>query len=406
MAYQTGTVANLNDLLAEFATFLAGAGWTIVGNWREPIVMFTSISFPPGGPQTTYHWRWGRRLHVSKGTKFISMQDAYITKDIVYGTNPGTLGNLANGPQISASISSSINAQPADHPPGDPPYTGMPSMFPTYTQPGAPGSVNGIIRTVTMPLPSVVAQPAGTWIAGLGGGEAPIDLPAPFGAPGGAADPCRYWFMSDATGDNVIMCTVRTGDLSYIPLVSYLYFGSLRKGGVWPGGEYLGACHGNNGAWVTTDTFRANRWGPPGAMHDGNGIHTLLHIEVDAFVGANRYAGLSTNQDPNVWTGRKFSSTTLLVPKAGDPSGGVFGIEQNGVHYGTARLRRSALYEGAPMWPTYWMILRDNGLYSTLGVLPNIFQANTQGFAPGEEYPAKDGTTYVMFDGFAVKKVP
>jgi hypothetical protein len=404
MAYQTGTVANLNDLLAEFATFLLGAGWTIVGNWREPMLMSISTSGSP--PVSTYHWRWGRRLHVSKGGKFISMQDAYTTKDIVYGTNPGTLGSLANGPLISAAISSSINAQPADHPPGDPPYIGPPSLFPTYPQPGTPGSVNGIVRTVTMPLPSLVGQADGTWRAETGGSESPIDLPAPFGVPGGAALPCRYWFLSDATGDNVIMCALRGGDLSYMPTVSYLYFGDLQKGGPWSGGQYLGACHGNNGAWVTTDTFRANRWGPPGAMHDGVGIHTLLHIEVDTFVGANRYAGLSTNQDPNVWTGRTFSSTTLLTPKPGDPAGGVFGIEQNGVHFGTARLRRSSLYDGAPMWPTYWMILRDNGLYSTLGVLPNIYQADTTGFAPGDDYVAKDGTHYIIFDGFAVKKVP
>lgn len=412
MAFQTGTVANLNDLLNEFAIFLGANGWTIVGNWREPMTMTVAPTGGGGsGSEPVYHWRWARRVHASKGTLHISMQDVFVTKDIVYGTNTGIPGGqLAAGPQISAAISSSINAQPADHPPGDPPYTGPPSFFPTYPQPGTPGSVNGIVRTVTMPLPHIVSQPDGTWVASTGGGEGPIDLPAPFGNPGGAAVPCPYWFMCDATGDNVIMCVLRTGDLSYIPLTSYLYFGNIAKEGTWPGGEYLGACHGNNGAWVNTDTYRANRWGPPGSMMDGGSVHTLLHIEIDSFVGAGRYAGLETTEDVNIWTGRHFSSTTALVPKSGDPAGGVFGIEQNGLWLGAARFRRSILASGAPLWPTYWVAKRDavNGvqLYSILGVLPNIYQANTEGFAPGEQYVDKNGVTYVMFDGFAVKKVP
>lgn len=403
MAYQTGTVANLNDLLDTFATFLGANGWTIVGNWREPmLVSIGAFGGPP--PEPVYNWRWARRLHVEKGSLHISMQDFWGTKDIEYGNN----GTLNNGPGISASISASIAAQPADSGLDPSAYDAIgPAQFPTYTQAGAPGSVNGIIRTVIMPLPSVTGQPTGSWRASTHLMAPTGDpLAAPFGIPLGAADPARYWMFADASGDNVVLCVLRADDLSYIPLVSYLYFGKVIKGGVWTGGEFLGASHGNNGGVVTTDVHRANRWGPPGAMVDGFGIHTLLHIEVDAFVGANRYAGLSTNQDNNIWTGKKFSSTSLLVPKASDPSPGVFGVEPNGVHLGTARLRRSAVYDGAPMWPTYWMIKRDNGLYSTLGVLPNIFQTNSQGFAPGEEYPAKDGTVYVIFDGFAVKKVP
>lgn len=405
MGFQSGTVVNLNDLLDEFATFLAANGWTIVGNWREPMTMTVS---PTGGGMTgdepVYHWRWARRVHASKGTLHISMQDVFTTKDIIYGTNTGIPGGQLNaGPQISAAISSSINAQPST--PAQP-YHGPPSFFPDYPQPGTPTSVNAIVRTVTMPLPHIVDQPAGSWVASTGGGEAPIDLPAAFGNPGGSAVPCPYWFMCDASGDNVIMCVVRTGDLSYIPIVSYLYFGKVEKQGTWNGGEYIGACHGNNGAWVNTDTFKANRWGPPGSMMDGTSVHTLLHIEIDSFVGANRYAGLQLSEDNNIWTGRHFSSTTLLSPKPGDPAGGIFGTQDNGVHYGTARFHKSSLMNGAPMLPTYWVAKRDNDLYSILGLLPNIYQAETTGFAPGEEYTAKDGTIYVVFDGFAVKKVP
>lgn len=408
MGFQTGTVAYLNDLLDLFATFLAANGWTIDGNWREPMLTSIGTSIGPGGSEPLYNWRWGRRVHASKGTLHISMQDVWQTKDIVYGTNTGIPGGqITEGPQISAAISSSIDPQP-----GTPaqPYTGMPSLFPTYPQPGTPSSVNAIVRTVSMPLPQVVSQPTGSWKASTGGSEPIIDLPAAFGPTGGSPSPCPYWFMCDASGDNVIMCVTRPGDDPHIPLTSYLYFGKIAKEGTWNGGEYIGAPHGNNDAWVNTDHFKAHRWGPPGSMMDGLNCHTLLHIEIDSFVGANRYAALQTSEDNNIWTGRHFSSTTALVPKPGDPTGTVLGIEQNGVWYGNARLRRSILASGAPGLPTYWVAKRDavNGiqLYSILGVLPNIYQANTTGFAPGEEYTDKNGTTYVVFDGFMVKKVP
>lgn len=407
MTFQTGTVTNLNDLLDQFATFLAAAGWTIVGNWREPMLMSIGTFVGPGGSEPDYVWRWGRRLHVQKGTKCISMQDFYVTKDIEYGTN----GTLNAGPGIAASISTSINAQPAIQPLASD-YDGTgPAQFPTFTQPGASGSVNGIIRTVIMPLPTLVSQVGGTWRASTHVmSETVVGLPGPFGVPGGAAIPLPYWFMSDATGDNVIMAVLRGGDAAFINRTPYLYFGELRKGGVWTGGNYLGASHGNNNCFISAATFGTPRFGPPGAMADGFSIHTLLRADVDSFI--NKYIGLSTNIDPNVQTGKSFSSTTSLLPKndLGDPSSGVFGIEANGLWYGSLRFRRSIVGNAAPLLPTYWVAKRDviNGvqMYSLLGVLPNIYQAETTGFSPGTEWAARDGTVYVIFDGYAVTKVP
>lgn len=408
MAFQTGTVANLNDLLDAFATFLLGAGWTIDGNWREPMVMSIGSISGPGGTVDNFIWRWARRLHAHKGTKFISLQDFYISKDLYYGTQGGVA--LSDGPGICGSISTSINAQPVDDVNLATYSSGPPSLFATFAQPGSPTSVNAITRTVIMPLPTVTSQPSGDYHPPTGGmnDNGIVGLPAPFGPNAGAPSPCPYWFMSDASGDNVIMVVLRGGDLPYISKTPYLYFGSVTKGGAWPGGNYIGACHGNNFAFVPADHFRANRWGPPGAMSDGSSCHSLLEIEIDTFVGAHRYAGMSTIADNNIRTGRTFSSSAVLRPKneLGDPTSDVGGLEQNGIHYGITRTRKSSLAQAAPLLPIYWVAKRDNGLFSLLGVVENIYQAHTYGFAPGTEWVDRNGNTYVVFDDFAVLKVP
>lgn len=418
MSFSTGTVTNLNDLLNTFATFLASVGWTIDGNWREPIYTHTLT----GGLEPVYHWRWGRRLHVHKGTKYISMQDFYLSKNLPYGSIITLSGsppaNVITGPGIAAAISTSFLAQPSE-PVDLNDYDAVgPVTSPEFaTQPGVPGSVSGIVRTVVMPLPAVVSQDTGTWKnSEFNMVETTPGLPAPFGDRGGSAIPCKYWFMADATGDNVIMVVLRDrGDLSYIPITPYLYFGTIEKEGTWTGGNYLGACHGNNNPFTSNllgwEGFQANRWGPPGSMMDGTSVHTLLRIDIDSFTGAGKYAGLQLNENNDCWTGRHFSSTSAMVPKAGDPAGGIFGVEQNGIWLGTARTRRSILWNGAPMWPTYWVAKRDitNGvtpMFSVIGRLPNICQTNTQGFAPGNTVIDNSGEEWVVFDGFAVRKVP
>lgn len=415
MSYQTGTVAHLNDLLDVFATFLAAAGWTIVGNWLEPMFTFAGTSGIPAQP--TSYWRYARRVHASKGAMFVSMQDFYIGPQwYQYASN----GGAGIGPSIALHMGTGFSGGSpgvtADHELHHD-YDGTgPSTFGTFSGPGGPITMSGRGCTAIMPLPSVVGQVTGKWLSGAMGMslsgpiEDPQDetLPALFGVPEGAIIPCKYWMFADATGDNVLLATLRNReDLAVVPVVTYLYFGTLQKEGTWTGGQYFGATHGNNWVYtgVWTGTYQGQqvvRFGPPGAMADELSVHTFLRADIPGVISSG-WLGLCTTTNPTGWTGGKLSSTTLMAPKSFFES--PRGLEQNGVHYGTMRYRRSISGNAAPLLPTYWTTQLPNGLYTILGLLPNIFQANTLGFGPGTETLGPDGNTYVIFDDFAVRKV-
>lgn len=406
MAYQTGTVVQVNELLDAFATFLAANGWTVLQNYKRPITAFSGEVplDPPPGTEPQYWWRTARNLVVQKGDVTVIMEDFYMTPGKVYGNFFGGLG-----PGIAASITTGGAAGlfDADFPDFASYDMGGPAFFAPIALAGGdtPMSSSGVFhRTVVMPLPSIVGQGVGTWKASTHV-MSPVgvtNFPGNFGVPGGAADPCKYWFMTDATNDNVIMVILRDrGELASIPKTTYLYFGTLKKGGDWAGGRYVGASHGNVSTFTNNaspspyEGFQITRFGPPGTTQDGN-PSAYLDADVDTFVG--KYLSLSNSGDSAVTTGRNMTSTTSLTDGAG--------LVDNGVMTNRVQKLRSTLTAGAPMWPTYWLVQRDNGLWSILGSLPHIFAANTFGIAPGTETVDKGGNPFLIFDGFAIRKVP
>jgi hypothetical protein len=417
MPFQTGTVAQVNDLLDTFATFLTAHGWTVLQNYKRPITYQQAETAldPPPGTEPLYMWRTARNLVVTKGTVTIIMEDFWMTAARVYGNFSGGWG-----PGIAATVIDAAGSGPgffdADFPDFHSYDTSGPAFFGPTDLGGAqaPRSVNGARqKTVIMPLPSMVTQATGTWKASthIMSPAGVTNFPGNFGVPGGAAVPATYWMMCDATGDNVVLVVLRDrGDLDSIRQTPYLFFGtSIKKGGAWTGGQYLGASHGNDTVWTNNSTpveytaFRTVRFGPPGSMMDGAESHMFVRANVDSFTGAGKWLGLCNTADGNVTTGRNMSSTTVMIPKAPDV-GGAAGITPNTIHLGTMRGRLSTLGSGAPMFPTYLVVQRDNGLYSILGALPHIFQANTAGIAPGFEWTDKSGQAFMIFDGFAVRK--
>lgn len=395
MSYAAGTVLTINSLLDSFATFLAAAGWTIVGNWREPYLVSTT------GP--TSNWRYARRLLISKNNKALSLQDFYLTSNIQYGTAGGTPlgGNQRNGPGIAmiagSAVTGGAGGNDAAHP-----LTGYDSIGPA-TSPSfaadvsAPvASTTGVLRTVIMPLPAVTHQDTGSWLVGGPMVTDGVEV-APFGTPGGSAIPMQYWMLADSTGDNVILVVLHDGLVT--PKTTYLFFGDLRKSGPWTDtGVYFGASHANIEAFTGVDALghEVYRFGPPAAMADGF-PNLFVHLDVDTTTG--KWPS-NANVALNPGTGRRLSSTTEMV--ASSP----LGIIANSVHYGTLAQRRGSLSDGAPLLPTTILAERDSGLWSVIGDIPTIFAARSVGFAPGSEWTDGAGRTFVVFDGFAVLKVP
>jgi hypothetical protein len=388
VSFQTGTFTNVNDVLDIFATFLTAAGWTIVGNWREP--MWTNTTTPG----TTYHWRFARRLLISKGNKYLTLQDFYLKpSDIVYGTN----GTNKNGPGIAliagTGVTGGAGGNDAAHPVSGYNTTG-PIFIPSFTSDvtAPPSSTTGVIRTVIMPLPMVSSQHTGTWVTG-----GPMVTDGVEAAPFAVA--ASYWMMADATGDNVALVILH--DNTTTSKTSYLVFGDLRKSGGWAEtGVYYGASLSNVHAFtgLDVDGHDIERFGAPASMQDGFPSF-LVRVNVDSTTGkwpANTNVAL----DPG--TGRRLSSTTELRASSPNP----LGIIANGVHSSIFVGRKGSLSDGAPLIPTVLFAERDSGLWSMIGDIPTIFQANSVGFAPGSEWTNGAGDTYVVFDGFAVKKVP
>lgn len=393
MSFSTGTATNINDVLNTFATFLAAVGWTIVGNWREPMWVSTT-----GG--TTLNWRFARRLLISKGNKALTLQDFYLKpSDIVYGTNGGN----KNGPgiaMIAGTAATGVGGNDAAHPVSGYNATGpvfVPSFAADVSSP--PGSTTGVIRSVIMPLPSVTSQHTGSWIGPTGPMVTDAVEAAPFGPVGGSPSAMSYWMMADATGDNVILVVLH--DNTTTSKTSYLFFGDLRKsGGYADTGVYYGASLSNVHAFTGLDVngHDIERFGPPASMQDGFPAF-LVHVDVDTTTG-KWPANTNVATDPG--TGRRLSSTTELRATSPNP----LGIIANGVHSNILVGRRGSLSDGASLIPTVILAERDSGLWSVIGDIPTIFQANSVGFAPGEQYTNGAGDTYVVFDGFAVKKVP
>lgn len=413
MPYQTGTVAQVNDLLDAFATFLAANGWTVLQNYKRPITYQTATVplSPPPGTEPEYIWRTARNLVVQKGTCTIVMEDFWMTPARTYGTFFGGWG-----PGIAATITNGGGSGlfDSDFPDFHSMDTGGPAFFGPSALAGgdAPMSQNGVFaKTIIMPLPSITSQASGTWKASthVMSPAGVTNFPAIFGGPGGAAAPATYWFFADATGDNVAMVVLRDrGDLATINLTPFLFFGtSIKKGGAWTGGRYLGGPHGNDNAWTNNSVpvdytaFQTFRFGGPAQMMDGGDVTMFLRADVDTFI--NKYLSLTTTVNGAITTGRKFSSTTIMNPKDASQAAGV---EPNTVNVGAMRARRSTLGSGAPMFPTYLVVQRDNGLYSLLGAIPSIFQANTTGIAVGMEWNDKSGQAFMIFDGYAIRKDP
>lgn len=414
MSYQTGTIAKLNDVLNVLATFLAANGWTIGGNWNEPMYVRTISG--------DLRWRYGRRIYATKGTMAISAQDFYYTHTVTYGTFSGAGAGATVGPGIAITVGTAVGGvgggTDAGHPLSGYNLTG-PAAFPTFQDIlGVPQSASGVTRTFIMPLPDCVSHPMGSYNGGLNDMQPTFaasnpsgdpTLPTFFGPIGGAATPMKYWLIADSAGGNIMMVVDRTGyDLSTICTTPYLYFGdmSAEKGGAWTGGQYLGASLGCNETFliVAGEFNHVNRFGPPGALRDTGSLTTVLKAQIDGFDG---WVGLGNNLGNTVWTGRNFNSTTMLEAKVGDPNSALLGIVNHGALFTTLRSRGSTLANGPVCLPTYWLAQRDNTLWSLLGVLPDVYQAKTKGMYPGKVVLLDDAVTQMIyFDGFAVKVHP
>lgn len=389
MSFASGTFANINDVLDGLATFLAAAGWTIVGNWREPMAVSVSGA--------TTNWRYGRRLLISKGAKALALQDFYLGPvDLSYGTVGGT--NKRNGPgiaMIAGTAATGVGGTDAAHPLSGYNASG-PVFIPTWAADvsSPPGSTTGALRSVIMPLPAVTHQDVGTWLAAHMTTDG-VEV-APFGTPGGSAIPMTYWMMADSTGDNVLLAVLHDGIAT--PKTTYLFFGDLRKsGGYADTAVYFGASHSNAHAFTGLDVLghEVERFGPPASMQDGYPSF-LVHVDVDTTTG--KWPAI-TNVATDPGTGRRLSSTTeMLAP--------VSGLVANTVHYGVLATRKASLSDGAPLLPTTILAERDSGLWSVIGDIPTIFQARTAGFSAGSEWTDGYGRTFLIFDGFAVLKVP
>lgn len=418
---ESGLIVNLNDVLDVLATFLTRHGWTIYGNWREPVAMLKETTSNPA--VFGYAWRYGRRLHANKGAVYITAQDYFYTMDRTYGTFHALGVGVYQGPGIALSIGTGWAdagfgaGTDAAHP-----IAGYNGTGPTHdiadwvnvaNPPIAPG--NGRARTFIMPLPNVVGQPNGDWHNTAWTLGDPLDhtmaedpanpgMPAPFGTPGGAAKAMRYWLMCDDAGDNVMMVVDRSGvNAAPVSGTPYLYFGDLSatKGGAWVGGAYAGASLGNDSTYILTldNANNVNRFAAPGAMTDNGTVPMVVRMTVDSFTG---WAGLGNNADPNIGTGRSLASSGMVVPKPGDGNTLPFGLVDPGILAKTLRFRDSAMANGAPLLPLYLVAQRDNGNWSLAAILPGIYQANTNGIAIGKyDNTGATLTPVIYFDGFA-----
>jgi hypothetical protein len=90
-----------------------------------------------------------------------------------------------------------------------------------------------------------------------------------------------------------------------------------------------------------------------------------------------------------------------LFPGSTNPLG-----QKTGFGYGSLKSTKSSMVDAAPGLPIYLTVTRDSGLQSMIGAVPNIFQAKTFGFPFGTQTLAPNGDTYIVFDGFMIKKVP
>jgi hypothetical protein len=79
---------------------------------------------------------------------------------------------------------------------------------------------------------------------------------------------------------------------------------------------------------------------------------------------------------------------------------------KTGFGYASLRGLSSSVGDAAVGYPEFLTIQRDSGLQSMIGALPSVRQAHTFGFPVGTETQDAAGNTWVVFDGFMIRKVP
>jgi hypothetical protein len=420
MAFQTGTIANLNDVLRTLRDFLSAQGWTTHVNYRQPMLLNRINDHRAGPPPfDVFHWRWNQRLAMSKGTKFFTAQDFYLQGYALYGT--GGAGNFTNGPGIAICAGTAAANDGVDeasigalHPAWYRPYTlAGDGVTPVYAQdlagpPIFPDFNTDVVNptaVMVMPLPMVTGQENGTWATGdffwvNGYPNNDTELPAPFGVPGGPAVPIKYWLFHDAN-DNWMMVLVHDTIAATIKTV-YMGMGTINKAGNWAGnGEYLVAARAAANAFTGTDVttypllgHEINRFAPPGAVADDGGATLAVRLPgVDADGAGPFWYYLGTG-------GRRILSTAEMEVIITGPLGSKSGLGFRSMIGG------SSMVNAAMGLPVYLTIVRDSGLQSMIGSLPGIRQAHTFGFPFGYETLSPNGDTWVVFDGFIIKKVP
>ena len=222
----------------------------------------------------------------------------------------------------------------------------------------------------------------------------------------------NYYFFADAAGDNIALIIEKTPGV-YVYLVWGL---SLQKCGTWTGGPYFS---GSSPCYTFAATgLPPNYWGYtgtspcPGCAADYyfNIQVWYVRVDVDSFIGKWVSGDTTNTQGIYGYTG-KFGRSSVApsfgygmpsdVPIYAQSGGNQVQGQQSDFQF----TQTSALDSRANLLPVLLYAQRDNGQYSLLGSIPNIFSTDGvgKGFSQASEYVL--GTaTYKMFPNFCVLK--
>lgn len=199
--------------------------------------------------------------------------------------------------------------------------------------------------------------------------------------------------FSDAAGDNVILVVERV-----VGVFTYLSWGAIEKAGAWTGGAYFGGSR--SGFWANDQIGTSSPC--PFSYGDlqqcGN---YFVRADVDTFTGKWVSPCIITRSWYQGLTGG-VSLSPIQTAMAIDSSIPGYGL--------TYEARQFSDMNGlAILLPIHLYAKRDAavGGASLLGQVPGIYRtiATSKGFAVGSPY-LLGADTYLLFPGFAVKKVP
>jgi hypothetical protein len=270
----------------------------------------------------------------------------------------------------------------------------------TTTQFGSNGSVHGDGIAIIGHTAAYIDGGAGFWAFQTGVPtlyNQTIPLDCIMFTPTGAI--ANYWMFADATGDNVVLVAFKAAGV-----YTYLFFGDVIKPQAWTGlGTFFGASSGMVSS-VSDLPGTTQMPPPPGALGNVNKPTALLRADVDSWV--NHWVSLTRSAAP----GTLSASGKAMVANAH----AVGSSEQTQDHIAYNSLRTSAASSrtgGLYTLPIIWLVERDfagaltGGGWSVAATIPWIFQSQTAGWVPGQQFNISTDP-YVVFPGFVVRKFP